>query len=148
MPPTAIYISVLLLSLQLTRVSPRSESLKELHKQDESSTASAALQFGEDIRGWAQDLEQLGLDMAQFVEQCRQPGSDCQQRHVLRQLRVLLHGYTELKARLEALEIKYVRRISDQETMDATLRKVKEVLREYDETFHMLKAKTYKLVGQ
>ncbi|KAH8381104.1 hypothetical protein KR200_001190, partial [Drosophila serrata] len=137
--------------LQLRHVSSRTDSpelRKLIRQQDESTTEAPVLQFDDEIKVWAQGLEQLGLDMAQFVEQCRLPGSDCQQRSVLRQLKLLRHGYTELKARLEALEIKFVGTVCDQEAMDVTLRKVKVILREYDETFQMLKSKTYRLVGQ
>uniref|UniRef100_A0A6P4E531 Uncharacterized protein LOC108038142 n=1 Tax=Drosophila rhopaloa TaxID=1041015 RepID=A0A6P4E531_DRORH len=95
-------------ALSLASASPKGDSLLELRKlmrqQDESSSIAATEQFNKDITDWAKGLEQLGLDMAEFVEKCRLPGSHCQQRRVLRQLRVLRRGYTDLRARLEALE--------------------------------------------
>ncbi|XP_017154169.1 uncharacterized protein LOC108163414 [Drosophila miranda] len=160
-----IGILVIVLPLQFTAASPsRGDSLRELRKlmrqqDDERQQPMAAStprtfqsenQFNEDISQWLLSLEHLGLEIFQFVQQCRLPGSQCQQRRVHRRFRSLRHGYTELRAQLEALEVSYVGRMSSEEawTLESTMQKVKMVLRQYDETLRLINGQIFKLVDQ
>ncbi|XP_022232262.2 uncharacterized protein LOC111080760 [Drosophila obscura] len=162
-----IGILVIVFALQLTVAvavaSPtRGDSLRELRKlmrqqddeqqQQQSPALQSENQFNEDINQWALSLEQLGSEIFQFVEQCRQPGSQCQQRRVQRRFRALRHGYTELRARLEALQVHYMAsRLSNEDearTVDSTVQRVKLVLRQYDETLRLINGQIYKLVDQ
>ncbi|XP_002021757.2 uncharacterized protein LOC6596462 [Drosophila persimilis] len=160
-----IGIFVIVLPLQFTAAPPsRGDSLRELRKlmrqqDDERQQPVAAStprtfqsenQFNEDISQWLLSLEHLGLEIFQFVQQCRQPGSQCQQRRVHRRFRSLRHGYTELRAQLEALEVSYVGRMSSEEawTLESTIQKVKLVLRQYDETLRLINGQIFKLVDQ
>ncbi|KAH8410329.1 hypothetical protein KR009_012309, partial [Drosophila setifemur] len=136
--------------LQLAGAAPRVDSLRELRnlmrQQDEG--AASTQQFNQDIVEWARSLEQLGLAISQFVEQCRQPESHCQQRRVLRQLRVYRRGYSALRARLEALEVSFFGRVNDVQAMEASLLMAKDVLRQYNEALKLVDAQTYKFIDQ
>ncbi|XP_017056711.1 uncharacterized protein LOC108098370 isoform X2 [Drosophila ficusphila] len=148
--PSGIFVFVFALSL--ASVLMKGDSLRKfghlMRQQDENTSISFAQQFDEEINEWAKGLEQLGLDIAKFVEKCRQPGSRCHKKHVLRQMGVLRRGLTELRDRLEELETEFVGQVSDQTKMDVSLRKSKNVLRQYDETFNYINEKIYNLVDQ
>ncbi|XP_034667847.1 uncharacterized protein LOC117901263 [Drosophila subobscura] len=157
--PIGVLVIAFALQLTVAVASPaRGDSLRELRKlmrqqqdNEQQVTATPLKQFNEDINQWAMSLEQLGHEIYQFVSQCRQPGSQCQQRRVQRKFRSLRHGYTELRARLEALQVHHMGGSSNEEELwiiDSSMQKVKMVLKEYDETLRLINGKIYKMVEQ
>ncbi|EDW75943.2 uncharacterized protein Dwil_GK14934 [Drosophila willistoni] len=128
----------------------RGESLRELRKLMQQQDEQEALvnDFQTDVNLWAQSLEQFGQEFLHFVEHCRHLGSYCEQRKVQRRLRGLRHTYSQLRAQLEAVEVKYARRISNHEDFEPTLQAVEDVLKQYDETLRLVNMEIYKLVEQ
>lgn len=131
---------------------PGRESFLELRKllrqQQHDEQQLKEQQFNEDLNSWAQSLEQLGLDLAGFVNQCRPRGSRCGQRLVQRQLRSLRRNHSDLRAQLETLEISYVGKISEEELLMPTLRAVRTVLQQYENFLRLINTEAYKLVNQ
>lgn len=90
----------------------------------------------------------MGLSFAAFIDQCRPVGSGCVQRQVQRHLRLLRRSCNELRAQLEAHEIKYLGKVSEDQLLMPTLQALRRVLREYDEQLRHVYAEAYKLVEQ
>ncbi|EDV31660.1 uncharacterized protein Dana_GF14443 [Drosophila ananassae] len=147
MQPPGIFVFVLL-TVTLACASPRGDSLRELRKLMRQQDADSLQQFDQDLNEWARNLVDLGQQMAEFVEKCRQPKSHCQKRLVLRQIRNLRRGYTEFRARLEALEVNFFGRVRDTQNMESSLQMCKDVLRQYDETFTLLNNEVEHIVDQ
>ncbi|KAH8328967.1 hypothetical protein KR074_000974, partial [Drosophila pseudoananassae] len=133
---------------QLACASSRGDSLRELRKLMRQQDADFIQKFDEDINEWARNLAGFGQQMAEFVDRCRQPESHCQKRLVLRELRSLRRGYTDFRARLEALEVNFFGKVSDTQKMESSLQMCKDVLHQYDETFTLLNNEVQQLVDQ
>ncbi|KAH8263342.1 hypothetical protein KR044_007608, partial [Drosophila immigrans] len=129
----------------------RSDSLGELRKllrQHNDEKQQREQNFNEDINIWTHALEQMGVNFVAFVEQCRPLGSHCSQRHVQRHLRSLRRSCNELRGRLDALEIRYLGKISEEQLLMPTMRAVRGVLQQYDAELKLINSESYKLVEQ
>ncbi|KAM8716588.1 hypothetical protein ACLKA7_003465 [Drosophila subpalustris] len=131
---------------------PRADSLRELRKlmrqRNDDEREQQVQHFRDDIGMWTHSLEQMGLNLVAFVDQCRPMGSQCSQRHVQRLLRSIRRSCSELRGQLETLEIRYLNKISEEEILMPTLRAVRGVLLKYDHMLKLINEQAYKLVDQ
>ncbi|KAH8377714.1 hypothetical protein KR093_006753, partial [Drosophila rubida] len=129
----------------------RTDSLGELRKllrKQDDEQQQQEQRFNEEINKWTHDLEQMGINFVAFIEQCRPLGSHCSQRHVQRHLRSLRRSCNELRGRLDAVEIRYLGKISEDRILMPTLRAVRAVLQQYDTELKLINTEAYKLVEQ
>ncbi|XP_017966109.1 uncharacterized protein LOC108657959 isoform X1 [Drosophila navojoa] len=149
-PLLLMLLLLLLMLMGLTVALPGRASFQELRKllrqQQQDEQQLKEQQFNEDLNSWLQALEQLGQDLAAFVNQCRPQGTRCGQRHVQRRLRSLRRSHSNLRAQLETLEISYVGKISEEVLLLPALRAVREVLHQYEDFMRLINTEAYKLI--
>ncbi|KRG03723.1 uncharacterized protein LOC6578012 [Drosophila mojavensis] len=145
-----LLLMLLLMLMGLSVALPGRASFQELRKllrqQQQDEQQLKEQQFNEDLNSWLQALEQLGQDLAAFVNQCRPRGSRCGQRQVQRRLRSLRRSHSDLRAQLETLEISYVGKISEEELLMPALRAVRQVLHQYEDFMRLINTEAYKLI--
>ncbi|XP_030381154.1 uncharacterized protein LOC115629007 [Scaptodrosophila lebanonensis] len=126
------------------------DSLRALRKllQQHDEEAELKERFRADMDSWTEQFHQSTSSFMHFVENCRQPGSQCSPGKVQRQIRLLRRFYSALRMQLETLERQYEGRLRDTEVLLPALLAARQALQQYYETLRVVNAQTYKLVAQ